>query len=172
MGENNSGDMLKNIERIQSLSRLMSNGSQQADGERIMNALAAAKSMGIIGGPQRSEMTAFENNDGYELTENDGGSEKLRVVKAAIPFLDREYQKTLFLAVKLMEMNENFDAGALSLQCQSIREQSDEEQREAMLRAVRGQLSGENGRKLDVVLKVMEAGRLVSKLRRDGPKHI
>lgn len=165
MGENNSGDMLKNIEKIQSLSRLMSNGSQQGDGERIMNAIAAAKSMGIIGAPSsRGEIAAFENTD-MDIAENDRGSEKMRVVKAAIPFLDREYQKTLFLAVKLMEMNENFDAEALSLQCQSIREQSDEDQREAMLRAVRGQLSGEKGRKLDVVLKIMEAGRLVSKFR-------
>ena len=164
MGENNPGDMLRNIEKIQSLSRLMSNGSQQPDGDRIINAIAAAKSMGMLGGNQRQgEITAFENNS--DLTENDKGSESIRVVKAAIPFLDREYQKTLFLAVKLMEMNENFDSNALSLQCQSIREQSDEGQQEAMLRAVRGQLSGENGRKLDVVLKVMEAGRLVSKLR-------
>lgn len=167
MGENSSGDMLRNIERIQSLSRLMSNGTQQADGERIINAIAAAKSMGILGGnnAHTGEITAFENMDCCDISENDRGSEGLRVVKAAIPFLDREYQKTLFLAVKLMEMNENFDAGALSLQCQSIREQSDDGQREALLRAVRGQLSGENGRKLDVVLKVMEAGKLVSKIR-------
>lgn len=50
MGENNPGDMLKNIERIQSLSRLMSNNTKQPDGERIINAIAAAKSMGILGG--------------------------------------------------------------------------------------------------------------------------
>ena len=45
MGENNPGDVLKNIERIQSLSRLMSNNTKQPDGERIINAIAAAKSM-------------------------------------------------------------------------------------------------------------------------------
>lgn len=168
MGENNPGDVLKNIERIQSLSRLMSNNTKQPDGEKIINAIAAAKSMGILGGnTQRpGEITAFENSGYPDTVENERGSEGMRVVKAAIPFLDREYQKTLFLAVKLMEMNENFDSEALGLQCQSIREQSsDEGQREAMLRAVRNQLSGENGRKLDVVLKVMEAQRLVSKIR-------
>ena len=62
-------------------------------------------------------------------------------------------------------MNEDFDSGAMSLQCQSIREGTDEEQREAMLKAVRSQLSNENGRRLDVVLKMMEARRLASKMR-------
>ena len=89
----------------------------------------------------------------------------MKVLKAAIPFLNHEYQKNLFLAVKLLEMNEEFDSGALSLQCQSIREENDDEQREAMLRAVRGQMSSENGRKLDIVLKMLEARRLASKIR-------
>ena len=53
----------------------------------------------------------------------------------------------------------------LSLQCQSIREDNDEEQREAMLRAIRGQMNGENGRKMDIVLKMMEARRLAAKIR-------
>ena len=63
MGENNPGDVLKNIERIQSLSRLMSNNTKQPDGERIINAIAAAKSMGILGGNNQrpGEITAIEN---------------------------------------------------------------------------------------------------------------
>lgn len=74
MGENNPGDMLKNIERIQSLSRLMSNNTKQPDGEKIINAIAAAKSMGILGGnTQRpGEITAFENSGSLDTVENEG----------------------------------------------------------------------------------------------------
>ena len=35
----------------------------------------------------------------------------------------------------------------------------------AMLRAIRGQMNGENGRKMDIVLKMMEARRLAAKIR-------
>lgn len=97
--------------------------------------------------------------------EHETKSEGVKILKAAIPFLNREYQKNLFLAVKLMEMSNEFDMGELSLQCQSIREDNDEEQREAMLRAIRGQMNGENGRKMDIVLKMMEARRLAAKIR-------
>ena len=125
--------------------------------------------MGMLGGNEvqekRQDIVASDTQEYVSPAEYESQNEGIRVIKAAIPFLDREYQKNLFLAVKLIEMNEDFDSGAMSLQCQSIREGTDEEQREAMLKAVRSQLSNENGRRLDVVLKMMEARRLASKMR-------
>ncbi len=163
MAENSTDNMMKNIDRIKSLSKLMSMDGGEVDTDKLMNAITAAKSLGMF---QNSEVQGAEIEEREEyITPEDGQSEGLRVIKAAIPFLDREYQKNLFLAVKLMEMSREFDNGSMSLQCQSIREGSDEKQREAMLRAVRGQLSYENGRRLDVVLKMMEARRLASALK-------
>ncbi|MCD8036225.1 MAG: hypothetical protein LUE88_02425 [Clostridiales bacterium] len=163
MAENSTDNMMKNIDRIKSLSKLMSMDGGEVDTDKLMNAITAAKSLGMF---QNNEVqdAEFEERDEY-ITPEDGQSESLRVIKAAIPFLDREYQKNLFLAVKLMEMSREFDNGSMSLQCQSIREGSDEKQMEAMLRAVRGQLSYENGRRLDVILKMMEARRLASALK-------
>lgn len=167
---NENGNMFNNIDKIKSLSKLMSmdNGGGM-DTEKILNALAAAKSMGMLGGNEiqekRPDIVASDTQEYVGPAEYEPQNEGIRVIKAAIPFLDREYQKNLFLAVKLIEMNEDFDSGAMSLQCQSIREGTDEEQREAMLKAVRSQLSNENGRRLDVVLKMMEARRLASKMR-------
>ena len=43
MNENN---MLKNIDRIKSLSKLMSNDNNGVDTDKILNAIAAAKSIG------------------------------------------------------------------------------------------------------------------------------
>ena len=167
---NENGNMFNNIDKIKSLSKLMSmdNGGGM-DTEKILNALAAAKSMGMLGGSEvqekRQDIVASDTQEYISPAEYESQNEGIRVIKAAIPFLDREYQKNLFLAVKLIEMNEDFDSGAMSLQCQSIREGTDEEQREAMLKAVRSQLSNENGRRLDVVIKMMEARRLASRMR-------
>ncbi len=163
---NENDNMLKNIDRIKSLSKLMSSDSSGVDTDKILNAIATAKSMGMLTAQDSKGKNNVIEDTGYTVpAEYETKNEGMKVLKAAIPFLNHEYQKNLFLAVKLLEMNEEFDSGALSLQCQSIREENDDEQREAMLRAVRGQMSSENGRKLDIVLKMLEARRLASKIR-------
>ncbi len=159
MSDNNSESMMKNLDTIKTISKLMSGENSSVDTDKIINALVTAKSLGIIGEERKDRL--IETSEGKEyINGTDCDTENMRMVKAAIPFLDREYQKNLFLAVKLMEMSKEFDSEEMSLQCQSIREGNDEKQREYMLRAVRGQLSDKNGRRLDVILKMMEARRL------------
>lgn len=160
-----SDNMMKNIDKIKSISKLMSMDGSTVDTDKLMGAISAAKSLGILGNNEIQSTDAQEREEYITPAEYEPQSESVRVVKAAIPFLDREYQKNLFLAVKLMEMSHEFDSGAMSLQCQSIREGNGEKQRESMLRAVRGQLSSENGRKLDVILKMMEARRIAATLK-------
>ncbi len=172
--DNNTDNIMKNIETIKMLSGMMSSGGG-SDTEKILNAISTARSLGLIGNNDRNErndrnegvndISVSENNEYVSGQEGLSQSEGIRAIKAAIPFINREYQKHLFLAVKLLEMNDEFDKGSMNLQCQSIKEASDDEQKESMLRAVRGQLGNESARKLDVVLKMMEAKRIASKLK-------
>lgn len=178
---NNTDNIMKNIETIKMLSGMMSSGGGN-DTEKILNAISTARSLGLLGnnndrndknnkndgnnGDDRdNDISVSENNECIASQDGISQNEGIRAIKAAIPFLNHEYQKNLFLAVKLIEMNEEFDKGSMNLQCQSIREGSDDEQRESMLRAVRGQMGNENARKLDVVLKMMEAKRIAAKLK-------
>ena len=158
---NDNDNMLKNIDRI---SRIISANGGNVDTDKLLNAISAAKSMGILS-------NADNEKRGYDIqTENRyeepieyyNPNENMRIIKAAIPFLDREYQKSIFLAIKLLEMNREFDNGAMSLQCQSIREETSEKQREAMLKAIRGQMCEESGRRLDMVLKMMEVRKMTA----------
>lgn len=163
-------NMLKNIDMI---SRLISaNGGNinnignmvngNIDADKILNAISTAKNMGILPNTTANDkpFEVQEDNKCYETGEYQANNEGIRIVKAAIPFLNKDFQKSLFLAIRLMEMNKEFDEGTMSLQCQSIREDNDEKQRESMLRAVRGQVSPENGRRLDMVLKLIEFKKL------------
>ena len=165
MEENNTENIIKNIDKIKMLSGMLGqDGSMDAGKmENIINAITTAKKLGIINMPQEEshDIAVSENTE----QDNSSFGEGIRAIKAAIPFLNREYQKHLFLAVKLMEMNKEYDDGKMSLQCQSITEGTSEEQREAMLRAVRGQLGSESGRKLDVILKMLEARRIADRLK-------
>lgn len=186
MGDNNTDNIMKNIDAIKMLSGMMSSGGGN-DSEKILNAISTARSLGLIGNIETNDKNVRndrndrngrngqnDNDNDISVSENSeynigqdsfAQNEGIRAIKAAIPFLNREYQKHLFLAVKLMEMNDEFDRGAMNLQCQSIKEDSDDEQRESMLRAVRGQVGNESARKLDVVLKMMEAKRIAAKLK-------
>ncbi|MPN61811.1 hypothetical protein SDC9_209555 [bioreactor metagenome] len=168
---------------------MMSSGGGN-DTEKILNAISTARSLGLIGNTDRNDRNdrndRDDKNDRNDRNDRSGGlsdisvsenveymaghdtiaqNDGIKAVKAAIPFLNREYQKHLFLAVKLIEMNDEFDKGSMNLQCQSIREGSDDEQKESMLRAIRGQIGNESARKLDVVLKMMEAKKIAAKLK-------
>lgn len=169
--DNNADNIMKNIDTIKMLSGMMSPGSG-GDTEKILNAISTAKNLGLIGNNERKDssvnnanISMAEDNDLFTGKQSNLQNEGIRAVKAAIPFLNHEYQKDLFLAVKLLEMNEEFDQGAMNLQIQSIKEGTEDEQRESMLRAIRGQLGAVNGKKLDVVLKMLEARKIAAKLK-------
>lgn len=170
--DNNADNIMKNIDTIKMLSGMMSPGGG-GDTEKILNAISTAKSLGLIGGSNEyhdsgtnnADISMAEDNDLFTGQQSNSQNEGIKAVKAAIPFLNNEYQKNLFLAVKLLEMNEEFDKGAMNLQTQSINEGSEDERRECMLRAIRGQLGIVNGKKLDVVLKMLEARKIAAKLK-------
>ena len=64
MNENN---MLKNIDRIKSLSKLMSNDNNGVDTDKILNAIAAAKSMGMLTAQDNSEKNDIIEEKDYSV---------------------------------------------------------------------------------------------------------
>ena len=87
MNENN---MLKNIDRIKSLSKLMSNDNNGVDTDKILNAIAAAKSMGMLTAQDNSKKNDIIEEKDYSVPmEHETKSEGVKILKAAIPFLNR-----------------------------------------------------------------------------------
>lgn len=84
-----------------------------------------------------------------------------KILCAAIPFLDQEYQKDLYVVVRLMQMRRVL-AGA-DLEARSKSTESPALRRRKMLSAIRSCLSEEEGRNLELVLKVMEARQILQK---------
>ncbi|MBM6829904.1 hypothetical protein H9X85_10155 [Anaerotignum lactatifermentans] len=84
-----------------------------------------------------------------------------RMLFAAIPFLDQEYQKDLYVVVRLMQMRRVLEGSAL--EARSRREESPALRRRKLLAAIRPCLSGEESRNLDLILKVMEVRQILQK---------
>lgn len=84
-----------------------------------------------------------------------------KMLFAAIPFLDQEYQKDLYVVVRLMQMRRVLEGSAL--EARSRREESPALRRRKMLSAIRPCLSEEEGRNLELILKVMEVRQILQK---------
>ena len=138
MGDNDRAEMLRSIER---LSRLMAEG-QGLYGWRRM--------------PQNTEAVNEPENEIEEAQPDE--KEELRIVKAAIPFIDPKRRGRLALAVKIIEMSDGFNYGEES----GMDDDDPVKRREKMLEAIREQLPQDRAEKIDLALRIMDAGRFIS----------
>lgn len=144
IGGQGQQDTLRMLERMERLRKLMGNA-----GERQERQNAAMPSVSL---QEKREMPF-------------GGSVGENMITAAIPFLDQEYQKNLYLIVRLMEMRRVFSGG--TLEARSRQEEPPSLRRRKMLRAVRPYLGVEEQKRLDLLMKAMDMKEI---LEREGGK--
>lgn len=115
----------------------------------------------LMGGSPPTEQTEppAEGTSVFDETKGE------RMLFAAIPFLDQEYQKELYVVVRLMQMRRVLEGSAL--EARSRREENPNLRRRKMLSAIRPCLSEEEGRNLELILKVMEVRQILQK-KEDG----
>lgn len=145
MGEQGQ-DALRMLERLERLRRLM--GSQTERQEKTGTAAAPAAL------PEKREVRPPF-----------WGSVSENMITAAIPFLDQEYQRDLYIIVRLMEMRRVFSGGIL--EARSRQEEPSSMRRRKMLRAVRPYLPAEDRKQLDMLIKVIDMKEI---LEREGGK--
>ena len=125
-------DALQMIQRMERLKRLMGT--------------PAAK-------PAENKIEIQENTFGRNRNES--------MISAAIPFLDQEYQRDLYIIVRLMEMRRMLSGGLL--EAREKAEQPPAHRRRQMLGAMRPYLSQEERSQLDTIVKVMELRELMGR---------
>ena len=145
MGEQGQ-DALRMLERLERLRRLM--GSQTERQEKTGTTAASATL------PEKREARPPF-----------GGSVSENMITAAIPFLDQEYQRDLYIIVRLMEMRRVFSGGML--EARGRQEEPCSLRRRKMLRAVRPYLPAEDRKQLDMLIKVIDMKEI---LEREGGK--
>lgn len=127
-------DALKMLQRMERLKRLMGSGVP-------VEKTAEAK------------IEKQENSFGRNRNEN--------MISAAIPFLDQEYQRDLYIVVRLMEMRRMLSGGLL--EARGKQEQSPAYRRRQMLGAMRPYLLQEEKNQLDTIVKVMELREIMER---------
>lgn len=114
----------------------------------------------LMGTAVPSERAVVEQK---ETPESFGRNANENMIFAAIPFLDREYQRDLYVIVRLMEMRRVLSGEML--EARGRQEESPALRRRKLLGAVRPYLEQEQRRQLDTIVKVMDVREI---LRREG----
>ncbi len=81
------------------------------------------------------------------------------MITAAIPFLDQEYQREIYVIMRLMELRRVLESGVLE-----VREKQDLPpalRRQQMLRAMQSHLPEGEQKQLDMLLKMMAVGEII-----------
>ena len=87
------------------------------------------------------------------------GEKQEKMLMAAIPFLDQEYQRNLYVVVRLMEMRRMLTGGVLQARSRDTLPIS--VRRRQMLSAIRPCLSQDEQTRLDTLMRVMDAREIL-----------
>lgn len=87
------------------------------------------------------------------------GEKQEKMLMAAIPFLDQEYQRDLYVVVRLMEMRRMLTGGVLQARSRDTLPPS--VRRRQMLSAIRPCLSQDEQTRLDTLMRVMDAREIL-----------
>lgn len=87
------------------------------------------------------------------------GEKREKMLMAAIPFLDQEYQRDLYVVVRLMEMRRMLTGGVLQARSRDTLHPS--VRRRQMLSAIRPCLSQGEQTRLDTLMRVMDAREIL-----------
>ena len=88
-------------------------------------------------------------------------SKRENMISAAIPFLDREYQKEIYIIVRLMEMRRVLDGGLLEMR--QKQEDPPALRRRNLLGAVQAYLPAEERNRMETILKMMDMREMMGR---------
>ncbi len=139
-----------NLEQMQMLSGMMGEDSAQ-----MMGMVERMTRLQRLLGQQEKEMPQEEK----ESTALFGSSPRENILYAAIPYLDAEFQKNMFLVMRLLEMQRVMGATPLV-----AREKQEEPtlRRNQMFRAIRPFLPVAERNQIDQVMKMMQVRELMA----------
>lgn len=140
------------MDKLMMLSQLMGGNNDPAE---MMKMMETAKMIGAAMNT-KEEKPIVKMEEVQPKEDEDIRNRQIKAINAALPFLDQEYQKGLFMVIKLMEINRFSPQGSIM----AMEKGADNPQRRRieMINAFNGFLSVEEQKKLGAFLKMAKAG--------------
>lgn len=140
------------MDKLMMLSQLLGGSGDTAD---MMKMMETAKMLGAAMNT-KEEKTITKMEEVQPKEDEDMRNRQIKAINAALPFLDKEYQKGLFMVIKLLEINKFSPQGGIM----AMEKGGDNPQKRRleMINAFNGYLSVEEQKKLGAFLKMAKAG--------------
>lgn len=135
-------------------------GEQGKDALQMIQRMERLKR--LMGTPKPAQAPPAAQQEEGELFAR---SKKEHIISAAIPFLNQEYQKELYIVVRLMEMQRVLSGSFL--QAREKQQPDAALRRRQMLGAIQPYLAEQEKTRLDTMLKLLEMRQI---LEREGKK--
>ena len=140
------------MDKLMMISQLLGGNSDPAEMKKMVE---TAKVLGAVM-DTKEEKPMMKMEESQPREEEDMRSRQIRAINAALPFLDQEYQKGLFMVIKLLEINRFMPQGGIMAMEKGG--ENPQKRRIDMINAVNGYLSIEEQKKLCAFLKMAKAG--------------
>lgn len=140
------------MDKLMMLSQLMGGNNDPAE---MMKMMETAKMLGAAMNT-KEEKPVIKMEEAQSKEDEDIRNRQIKAINAALPFLDKEYQKGLFMVIKLMEINRFSPQG--SIMAMEKGGDNPQKRRIDMINAFNGFLSVEEQKKLGAFLKMAKAG--------------
>lgn len=143
-----------NSEQMKLLSGMM--GAEGSDALRMMERIERLRR--LFGNTETQKSQDIQAKEASVPTSPFGTTQGESILSAAIPFLDMDFQKNIFVVVRLMELRRVMDGNQLEGSQLEAREKQEDPvfRRHNMLRAIRPFLQVEQKQQIDSMLKIME----------------
>lgn len=142
------------MDKLMMLSQLLGASGDTTD---MMKMVETAKALGaVMNANAKEEKPIIKMEETQSKEDEDIRNRQIKAINAALPFLDKEYQKGLFMVIKLMEINRFSPQG--SIMAMEKDEDNTQKRRIEMINAFNGYLSIAEQKKLGAFLKMAKAG--------------
>lgn len=160
----NQGDLIRMMEtanRVKGMMQLFQDTTKE-DEPKMSNPALGQKAESISGviAEKEAEEEAFSFANQQE-----------KMIYAAIPFLDRDYQKNLYVIVRLMELRRVMGQGEL-LESRSRTKDDIPTRRKKLLQALKPYLEVSDRRSIDHMVKMMDMKRIMERKEEENGKSI
>ncbi len=145
--------MEKEIEKIKLFSQLM--GQDMPKEAELLKMMETAKKMQKFFNTEETEQKKQNTLTAKEETTLFTRTKEENMIYASIPFLDKEYQRYLYVIVRLLEMKRVLEGNEM-LEARSRTRDDPKKRRKNLLQAIRPYLTREEKQKIDFVVKAMD----------------
>lgn len=164
MGEKEN--IFQDIDKMKQVSEMMqSDGKSDTDFFKMVDTVKQIQSIMNFMQDKDADSNSNPTLEAEEKKEEEAlpfsTSRQEHMIHAAIPFLDQEYQKNIYIMVRFMEMKRVMGQGGVLMESRSKKTEDSKVRQKKLLHAIRPYLTQNEKKQMDFMIKAMNMKTII-----------